>query len=486
MKKLLTFLLFLLLLSGCAAPAPEVTGPTDPLTLAMTQKLTAKAVESLPVASENMSKDELRQLCLAYFDLQLSFQWTPSRSVTDYPVTHAKTKKTLDKGSVYGGIPYQSLGTGNLYRWLDYYDEVTGLFDIDRARAENGGDTVTSVERDKNGNVTYYRYRWMRALFNQCSVASFWGWGRVINSANFAWTSEMNVYNGFIPVGGYTYGYTHNGKYYGPETIVRFGDRDALSNPIGYDTVDVINDWKKAQGEDAMLRCYAQMLPADCLVSGGHAMMVRDVNLHYNEDGSINYRRSTVTVLEQTEGWGSESKISNIPYKVQGGYNQVYTLLYLQSKEYIPFTFAEFLEEDDPRLETFRSSVGECYTVFDAASGTGVEKAEVFSTAKNGSISYSGFQTLTVGANYPISDVFVTVTDGGGKEVHEVIHRAEDAHTREVPMSAVRASYETEGGKTLRLYDGLREFADGTHTVTVKLRLSTGQLLTAFTGKLSG
>ena len=91
----------------------------------MTQKLTAKAVESLPLASDTMSKDELRQLCLAYFELQLSFHWTPSRSVTDYPSTYANVKKTLDKGTVYGGIPYQSLGTGNLYRWLEYYDEAT-------------------------------------------------------------------------------------------------------------------------------------------------------------------------------------------------------------------------------------------------------------------------------------------------------------------------------------------------------------------------
>ena len=324
----------------------------------------------------------------------------------------------------------------------------------------------------------------MRALFNQCSVASFWGWGRVINSASFAWTSEMNVYNGFIPVGGYTYGYTHNGKYYGPETIVRFGDRDASCNPIGYDTKDVIEDWKKAQGEEAMLRCYAQMQPADCLVSGGHAMMVREVKLYYHEDGSVNYRRSTATVLEQVEGWASESKIGRIPYKVQGGYNRVYTLLQLQQKEYIPFTFAEFLEEDDPRLETFRSSVSQCYQVFSVSSGTGVEQAQVFSTAEGGSISCSGFQTMTVGANYPISDVFVTVMDGDGKEVHRVIHRAEDAHTREVAMSAVRASYETEGGKTLRLYDGLQQYAG--QTVTVKLRLSTGQLLTAFTGTLTG
>ena len=481
MKKILAAIM-ILLLCGCGA-APAVSGPTDPLTLAMTGKLSAGAVEALPLASEKMTKDQLRQLCIAYFDLQLSFQWTPSRSVTDYPHTYANVEKTLDAGSVYGGIPYQSLGTGNLYRWLEYYDEATGVFDIDRAIAENGGDAVTSVERDENGNITYYRYRWMRSLFNQCSVASFCGWGRVINSAHFAWTSEMNVHNGFIPVGGYTYGYTYNGTYYGPEDIVRFGDRNAQYNPLGYDTKDVIRDWKAARGEDAMLRCYTQMQPADCLVSGGHAMMVREVNLYYNEDGSVNYRRSTVTVLEQTEGWGTESELSGIPYKIQGANGATYTLLYLQSKDYIPFTFAEFLEDDDPRLANFTTSVPDCYQTFSPESGPAVEPGAVYASVE-GNTDFSGFQTMVVGANYPISDVYVTVTDSAGKEVHRVFHRTEDAGTREVPMSAVRASYEMEGGKVLRLYDGLAEFTG--HTVKVELRLSTGQLLTAYEGKLTG
>ena len=108
-------LLFTVLLAGCAGE-PQSTAPTDPLTLAMTNKLHAADVNALPVSHGDMTKDELRQLCLAYFELQLTFQWTPSRSVTDYPSTYANVKKTLDKGSVYGGIPYQNVSTGNLYR----------------------------------------------------------------------------------------------------------------------------------------------------------------------------------------------------------------------------------------------------------------------------------------------------------------------------------------------------------------------------------
>ena len=198
MKKILALFLLAVLLSGCAVAEPP--GPTDPLTLAMTQKFSAKSVESLPVATASMTKDQLRQLCMDYFTLQVSFQWTPGEAVNHYPDTHYQfdTPRTLDVGSVYGGIPYQSLGTGNLYRWLEYYDETTGVFDIARAKAENGGDRMTHVERDASGKVTYGRYSWMKVMFNQCSVASFWGWGRVINSASFHLPGSLHRRSGHL------------------------------------------------------------------------------------------------------------------------------------------------------------------------------------------------------------------------------------------------------------------------------------------------
>ena len=40
---------------------------------------------------------------------------------------------------------------------------------------------------------------------NQCSFGAYWGWGRVINSANYGGTNEMVLKNGFLRVGDYSY-----------------------------------------------------------------------------------------------------------------------------------------------------------------------------------------------------------------------------------------------------------------------------------------
>ena len=38
--------------------------------------------EKLPIANENMTEDELRQLCVDAFKANLSFYWTPNKPIT--------------------------------------------------------------------------------------------------------------------------------------------------------------------------------------------------------------------------------------------------------------------------------------------------------------------------------------------------------------------------------------------------------------------
>ncbi|MBR2635103.1 MAG: hypothetical protein IKD31_05945 [Clostridia bacterium] len=457
------------------------------LSAALTNKLTAAQLAELPLATAEMSKDELRRLCIDFFKLQLSFQWIPNETVTDYPVTRLTTSKTLDLGSVYVGIPYQSTGTGNLYRWMEYYYEDLGVFDLTAAFRENGGTARTDVQKDDKGNVTYYKRRCMMIFFNQCSVSSFWGWGRVINSADFAWTGQMNVACGFIPVGDYSYGYTHGGKFYGPETITSFGEKNS-NNPLGYDTDDVIADWLTLKGSNAMFLCYAEMKPADCLVSPGHAMMVEEVHPVYYKNGTINPDESYALICEQTEKWCGEGTLTGtaIPYKMQGAVSRKYSFSALQKSHYLPFTFAEFLEEGDPRLKSFSSSVMTRYEHFadlvKDKTGTAVEKAEVYCTEEfGGTINITDFKKMAVGSNYPISDVFVTVRDQDGKAVLTNVHRTAIARIREVEMTAQHASWKM--GATIS--DGLTRYLSGAYTVEVSLQLSTGEKLLAYRGTLS-
>ena len=133
--------------------------------------------------------------------------------------------------------------------------------------------------------------------------------------------------------------------------------------------------------------------------------------------------------------------------------------------------------------------VDKLYTVFDctdSCKGTGVEKAVTLCTKENGSISMADFTAMVVGSNYSISDVFVTVTDGSGAVKQENIFRAGSTHVREVFMTDGNNSWKTDAdGNRLTLCEGLSALADGKHTVTVTLQLSTGEKLTAFTGTLT-
>ena len=145
---------------------------------------------------------------------------------------------------------------------MDYIDEETGVVDMTEPMKEP-------------------------TLFgNQCSYGSYWGWARVVNSADFAFTSAMVQRNGFLRVGPYTYDDSHN----------RF-------QPGVLETAQIIKD----NGADVMLESYAQLLHADGLVTSGeagHVMMCRtDATVVYKNDGTIDADASHIYILDQHAKW---------------------------------------------------------------------------------------------------------------------------------------------------------------------------------------
>ena len=245
-----------------------------------------------------------------------------------------------------------------------------------------------------------------------------------------------------------------------------------------------------------MFECYAQLKPGDCLVNKGHTLMVKQVNLYITSDGEIDYEASTVQVLEQVEAWSHKGQIQGVPFKQQGRDAYGYTFPKLQSENYIPFTFAELLdpnnEQDKKHLDYYHDYMGltggvqDLYNTFEITEkdhGDAVEKAETYCTFQGDSITCDEFAAMTVGSNYSISDVFVTVTDGDGKQLLRNIWRAPFSNWREVPMSANLSSWATdEAGNLIPISDGIAALSG--NTVTVTLQLSTGELLTAYTGTL--
>lgn len=511
MRRVLSSVLCLVLfaaLCGCGQNTQTTPETTTPLYYDenMPNKLMVSQIVNFPQATEEMTTDQLRQLCLDFFRMQLTFQWTPKNDFSGYTSYNFGYEKPLKSDYIYEGIPYWGAASGNPYRWLEYYDEVTGTMDLDTALAENGGfgenAATDGMGKNASGIPVVVRYRSFMALFNQCSSSAGWAWSRAINSVRFGMTSVTNVYHGYIPVGCYTYGFEHEGVYYGPTQIQAFGVKNAdKGNPIGYDTKHVIRDVKAAGGENAMFDCYAQMKPADCLVSGGHILMVKTVNLFTKEDGTIDYDLSTVTVLEQVDSWGHTDLLNGKPLYRQGKVDQIYSFKQLQEDTYIPFTFAEFLDKNDPQdkkhLDYYNSYVQEldviknCYSAIAYTPdmmGSGIEKAEFYSTLEknSGSITCEELKALSVASNYSVSDVFVIITDSQDNVLLKNIHRCGCDHIREVSMNAGVTTWETdEAGTVLPISHGIEEFADGTNTVEIRLQVSTGEVFTAFKGTLT-
>ncbi len=615
------------------------TENTDFGTISYGTVLTQESLDAIGIAGSNMSAQELRELCLNYFKLQLSFLWTPAEDVVCYPNGSpslygkymqqyagqetadfdTNTGKALLEGTIYGGIPYQNVSTGNIYRWMEYYDESAGVMDLLNALVENGSydngawmNETHEYKRDSNGNlldkngdlcsnsdldpvladdtfastlytVVYKKnsdkslilvegengllypqidtllYNSLRYFASQCSAGSAWAWSRVINSANFVWSSGATVANGFIPVGLYTYEYQYNGTTYDIFNIDSLGSK-SKNNPLGWATKDVAQYWinKTESAADqekfgigqSMYECYAKLQPADCVVDDGHIMMVTGVKVVRRDDGSIDPKNSYVTIYEQfNDAYGFYGSLAegdtSASYVVHGGYvsdfddtkssytqnngdfgERIYTFQYLLFGEntddhvsnienaYIPFTFAEFhygLENEESKayiefyeksvpsnVTTKRYAATEVRAVGVAAkkslaktggksfSGCRVEAGEVLSNLDSGatklalsgkkSITFAEYKNLLLVTNYPVSDVFVKVTDGANLEVASRIYRALNPYTFSVDMDAVTAPDMGD------LYSALEGFANGGNTVTITVQLGNGELITVFSG----
>ena len=148
-------------------------------------------------------------------------------------------------------------------------------------------------------------------------------------------------------------------------------------------------------GKDKMFAGYAGLGKGDILYytapSGGHTRMVAGVNIVKNADGSTNYPRSTVTVIEQTNAWYTEEK--NTTWFV----DKKYTFSQLFNSGFIPVTLKAYHDESFVSPDAYIALSGE----------NSAEKLK-----KN---VISG----TVFSNFSFSYVRVTITDSEGKIMDE-------------------------------------------------------------------
>ena len=291
---------------------PEITIPEIPAE----NRLSAEKIAAFPIASDDMSEEELRNLCVEFFRFSQTFAWTPSEA-WDYTIGDSSKKHTMSPGTVYGGSPYLH-GAGNVYRMLEYYDEKTG--------------EVNMAEAGKN----------QRYFGNFCSYGSGWGFARVINSATHDLTQDMVPANGYIPLGSYKMN----------ENLTKFPENETVAICQG-------------NGEQTMFKSYALLKPADALVyytTGGHIIMVSSVHVEKDTDGTIDGEKSYVTFIDQATAWWDGELANGSTYKVQGGVDKKYTFSKLFKTSYIPYTFAEFtgkdpVEKGEVKLDTDKTEL---------------------------------------------------------------------------------------------------------------------------------
>ncbi|MBR2615585.1 MAG: hypothetical protein IKC69_02785 [Clostridia bacterium] len=384
------------------------------------EPLTPDRIHSIPVADASMSTEELRRICVEFFALEVSFTWTP-KSTAKYVVQKFLHPVTYQKGGLYAGIPYVLIGSGNLYRTMDYYDEATGVYD------------VSGLAHNQN------------LVGNACSGSAGYAWGRVVNSAMIAYTESHTPKNGFIPLGDYV----------SNPFIYAFGVTAPESNPGAIDTDDII-----AQNDpQTMYESYALLLPADGIVNPGHVRMAKEAAVVVrNADDTIDPEESYCIFIEQgcyCDGpHHTRTQADGTVYQIQGNDNYKASFAQLLKDHYLPFTFAEFLGTDPVEPGEVTLEIG--------GAVIGRDETDLrMSTLTKGNVT----------SNYVITDAYCVIRDENGTELVRYAHRQIKHYLREFPMVALipQAVIKQYGNKGYR--------------IELSAQITTGERIVFYEGK---
>lgn len=223
-----------------------------------------------------------------------------------------------------------------------------------------------------------------------CTDSILWSLSTVSNTFSCGYYPTFLVpSNGFIPVGGYEI-------------------KKNIRSYHEYPTYAVI----EANGNEKILEAYAQILPADLLVSTpeDHALMVtqKPVVLH-RADGTIDADNSYLVIQDQRVGdYFYEDFGVGVPF--YGRLVEKYTFAQLLEAKYIPVTVAEFTGADPYEKAAVTVSKTDCTNINDLSS-------------------------VTVNANYPLVHIkLIGVTkDGTQRSLKRISFNG--ATTNGVPMT---------------------------------------------------
>ena len=215
--------------------------------------------DNCKIAKFPAPEGDYREIVLDYMKKMSSIKWTPKETFTIIkkgPRTNVDL--TYEKGKTYYGVSYSGMKAT-----LDQFEQFV----------ENG-------EFDNNG-VFYFD----EIVGNHCS-------------SSIAMALQHLISNGGI--GGYKPQKWYPGIFKFPNDIKipfeQYGDN--------YTSIEIWNFNSKTK----IFEAYSMLKGADilyyCKPGGGHVRMVYgDAEVVYNEDGTIDGEKSTVSVIEQTNAW---------------------------------------------------------------------------------------------------------------------------------------------------------------------------------------
>lgn len=369
MKRIIAILLCLLTLLSFAAcnneqPAetqPKETKPVDNYKYpTINDQLTWDKINAFPIKNENMTIQEMRQLCADFMIFSKTAMWIPNDTI-DYIKNSSNDPDQMLKGQIYAGLPYCGQGgCGNVYRLMDFMNEENGVVDM----------------------VHFSQYPDLYG--NHCSSCTYWAWGRVINSVGQAYTKDINHSHGFLRVGPYTY---DDWKY------------SSFSNTA---TTTMIC---QENGLQTMFDSYAQLHLADGLVQyipgGGHVLMVTgEPHVVYTADGQVDGVNSYLLFSEEGQRWGEYKNDAGDVAQMKNSVNTKMSFLKLYEHSYLPFTFAEFLGTDP------------------------IDPTECKINLSGDSVTVDQLFKAKVTANFGISDVYITAKNADGSEAYRCVVRA--------------------------------------------------------------
>ena len=386
-------------------------------------------INSHPIKTTDMTIEEARQLCVDFFRYAKTAAWIPDDNFDywhmkkDHEANNPPTL-TQNAGQIYAGVPYIYVASGNIYRLMDFMDPATGVVDM----------SEVSINPHLYGN--------------QCSIGSYWGWARVINSPDYDWTQNIVENKGFPRVGPYTY------------------DPYTTAWSDAFRTTAVLQE----NGEQTMFESYAQLKAGDGIVyytSAGHVVMISaDAVVVRDENGKINGAQSYVKVIDQTPGWAEGKNEAGDTYQYEKNVDAKWDFLTMFKGNYVPFTYKEWLGEDPIEITEVTVSFAE-HTV---VKGEIEEANRTFKSADTAPATLSKtelFKTEIV-CNYGLSDIYCTVYDAIGNEVYKTVTRAGQAGIKELKFSKTAGNSYTWGN--------LEELpADGTYTAKIEVMIGTGE-----------